>query len=36
MKLTPEEMFPHYLDFILMALDLFRGLMKLMQLFNEN
>lgn len=29
-------MFLHYLDFILMALDLIRGLMKLMQLFNED
>lgn len=36
MELTSEEMFLHYLDLILMALDLFRSLMKLMQLFNEN
>lgn len=36
MELTPEEMFLHYLDLILMALDLSRSLMKLMQLFNEN
>jgi len=36
MKLTPEEMFPCYLDFILTALDLLRSLMRLMQLLNEN
>lgn len=34
-KLTLVEMFLHYLDFILMDLDLIRGLMKLMQLFNK-
>lgn len=34
-KLTPEEMFLHYLDCILMALDLFRTLIKLMELCNR-
>lgn len=34
MKLSLEERFPHHLDFILMALDLVRSLMKLMQLFS--